>query len=351
MRKPVTMRTLAKELGLSLSAVSKALNDYPDIGPETKALVLEKAAELGYTPNNLARSLARKTSNFLGVVLRDVSSVYGEMFKSMSEVARRDGLHLMLYDTDNDPEVEKWCIRNLMDSMALGIVVTPVGEDVSYIEEMTRGRVPVVFLGGKATDPNVNYVCSDSFAGTEMAVRHLISLGHERIAMICDHKKSASRSAKIAAYEGLMAEIGQTPRIFFGSGEEKDIMASGYEQARRMIASGEEVSAVFAVKDKMAIGVIQALREAGVRVPEQMSVVGYDGIDAAALPMVGLTSVTQPRMEMAEAVIDILRRHAENPDLPPEHVRVTPKLCARTSSGAAEKTICGHMPQKELVKL
>ena len=118
-----------------------------------------------------------------------------------------------------------------------------------------------------------------------------------------------------------------------------------------MIASGEEVSAVFAVKDKMAIGVIQALREAGVRVPEQMSVVGYDGIDAAALPMVGLTSVTQPRMEMAEAVIDILRRHAENPDLPPEHVRVTPKLCARTSSGAAAKAFDGHMPQKELVKL
>ena len=351
MQKPVTMRTLAKELGLSLSAVSKALNDYPDIGPETKALVLSKAAELGYTPNLLARSLARKTSNFLGVVIRDSSSVYGEMFKSLSEVARRYDLHLILYDTNNDPTLEKWCIQNLIDSMAMGIVVTPVSEDVSCIVEMTRGRVPVVFLGGKVTDSSVSYVCSDSEAGTEMALSHLIQMGHERIAMICDHKKSASRSAKIAVYQRMMGRIGQPQRIWFGSEADGGIMASGYEQTKRMIAAGEEVSAIFAVKDKMAIGVIQALMEAGIHVPGQMSVVGYDGIDAAALPMVGLTSVTQPRMEMAEAVIDILCRHAENPDLPPEHVRVTPVLAVRTSSAVAERALFSRMTQKELVKL
>ena len=140
MRKPVTMRTLANELGLSLSAVSKALNDYPDIGPETKALVLRKAAELGYTPNILARSLARKTSDFVGVVIRDVSSIYGEMFKSMSAAARRSGLHLILYDTNNDPEIEGQCIRNLVDSMAMGIVVMPV-ESVHFLPSGSVYRI------------------------------------------------------------------------------------------------------------------------------------------------------------------------------------------------------------------
>ena len=115
MQKPVTMRMLAKELGLSLSAVSKALNDYPDIGPETKALVLNKAAELGYSPNILARNLARKTSDFVGVVIRDITSIYGEMFKSLNAAARQYGLHLILYDTDNDRAVEKQCIQNLID--------------------------------------------------------------------------------------------------------------------------------------------------------------------------------------------------------------------------------------------
>ena len=332
MQKPVTMRMLAKELGLSLSAVSKALNDYPDIGTETKTLVLSKAAELGYSPNILARNLARKTSNFVGVVIRDVSSIYGEMFKSLNEVARRCDLHLILYDTNNDTDVEKWCVQNLIDSMVMGLVVTPVSEDVSGIVEMARGRVPLVFLGGKVTDAAVNCVCSDSTAGTEMALRHLIAGGHRRIAMVCDHKKSSSRSSKLAVYRRLMGEIGEPERVFYSSEADGDIMQAGYCQGRRLLGSGEDVTAVFVVKDVMALGVIQALTEAGVKVPEQISVIGYDGIDAAALPMVHLTTVAQPRMEMAEKIIDILRRHAEDPDAAPEHYQAMPELVVRGSS-------------------
>ncbi len=332
MQKPVTMRMLAKELGLSLSAVSKALNDYPDIGTETKTLVLSKAAELGYSPNILARNLARKTSNFVGVVIRDVSSIYGEMFKSLNEVARRCDLHLILYDTNNDTDVEKWCVQNLIDSMVMGLVVTPVSEDVSGIVEMARGRVPLVFLGGKVTDAAVNCVCSDSTAGTEMALRYLIAGGHRRIAMVCDHKKSSSRSSKLAVYRRLMGEIGEPERVFYSSEADGDIMQAGYCQGRRLLGSGEDITAVFVVKDVMALGVIQALTEAGVKVPEQISVIGYDGIDAAALPMVHLTTVAQPRMEMAEKIIDILRRHAEDPDAAPEHYQAMPELVVRGSS-------------------
>ena len=332
MQKPVTMRMLAKELGLSLSAVSKALNDYPDIGTETKTLVLSKAAELGYSPNILARNLARKTSNFVGVVIRDVSSIYGEMFKSLNEVARRCDLHLILYDTNNDTDVEKWCVQNLIDSMVMGLVVTPVSEDVSGIVEMARGRVPLVFLGGKVTDAAVNCVCSDSTAGTEMALRYLIAGGHRRIAMVCDHKKSSSRSSKLAVYRRLMGEIGEPERVFYSSEADGDIMQAGYCQGRRLLGSGEDVTAVFVVRDVMALGVIQALTEAGVKVPEQISVIGYDGIDAAALPMVHLTTVAQPRMEMAEKIIDILRRHAEDPDAAPEHYQAMPELVVRGSS-------------------
>ncbi len=341
-RQPVTMQTLAKELGLSLSAVSKALNDYPDIGTETKKLVLCKAAELGYTPNILARSLARKSSNAVGVVLRDVSSVYGEMYKSLNEVARRYALHLILYDTNNDRAVEKWCIQNLIDSMAMGIVISPVSEDISEIREMTRGRVPVVFLGGKVTDASVNYVCSDSAAGTEAALGCLIEGGHRRIAMVCDSKKSGSRSSKVTVYRRMMSEIGEPAREFFTGGAEADPIRAGYLQGLRLLESGDDVTAVFAVKDMMALGVIQALTERGVQVPGHISVIGYDGINAAGLPMVSLTTVAQPRMEMAEKVIDILRRHADDADAPPEHYLALPELVIRSSSaptGAASRRI------------
>ena len=163
---------MAKELGLSESAVSKALNDYPDISPATKKLVREQAEALGYSPNLLARNLARKTTNFVGIVIRDVSSIYGEMYKSLTVAARHRGLHPILYDTGNDSGLEQESIRNLLDTKAMGIILVPVAEDPDMIRRKTRNKVPVVFLGSKVRSSEVNYVCTDTAAGTELALRH-----------------------------------------------------------------------------------------------------------------------------------------------------------------------------------
>ena len=334
MGRTVTIATLARELGLSQSAVSKALNDYPDIGPDTKKLVLSKAEEMGYSPNMMARNLAKKTSNFIGVVIRDVSSIYGEMFKSLNTVSWHHGLNLILYDTGNNLDTERRCIQNLIDTMAMGIIVAPVSEDVAQIRRMTRGRVPVVYLGGKVRVDSVNYVCTDSVSGTEIAMRHLIGLGHRKIVMLCDHKMSDSRSRKISTYRKLMAEVGEEGRILHSDGSAGDLTEAGYRLCRQMIDSGERFTAVFAVKDMLAIGALGALKDAGVRVPEEVSVVGYDGIDAAGLPLIGLTTVAQPRQEMAEAIMDILLRHAEEPSLAPEHFLAKPELMLRSSTRA-----------------
>ncbi len=333
MRKTVTLAALAKELGLSESAVSKALNDYPDISPETKKLVRGKADELGYSPNLLARNLAKKTSNFVGVVIRDVSSIYGEMFKSLNAVARRRGLHLILYDTNNDPLIERDCVQNLIDTMAMGIVVVPVSEDISGIRKMTKNRVPVVYLGGKVRTDSVNYVCSDSSAGTQTALRHLIGLGHRKIVMLCDHKVSNSRSRKTAMYRQMIREIGERERILISGGEE-DLTEAGCRLGRRLLSSGEEFTALFAVKDMLAVGALSALKEAGISVPGRVSVVGYDGTDASALPLIGLTTIAQPRMEMAEKILDILCRKAEDPSAAPEHYLARPELIIRGSTAS-----------------
>ena len=179
MKRTVTMAMLAKELGLSESAVSKALNDYPDIGSETKKLVREKAEEIGYTPNILARNLAKKTSNFVGVVIRDLASIYGEMFKSLSAAAAQYGLNLILYDTGNDRTTERECIRNLINTMAMGIVVVPVSEDIERIRRMTRGRVPVVYLGSKVRDDSVNYVSADGTVNDAYVKETYVDRGRE----------------------------------------------------------------------------------------------------------------------------------------------------------------------------
>ena len=340
MQKAVTIRTLARELGLSVSAVSKALNDYPDIGTETKALVHAKAQELGYTPNVLARNLAKKTSSFVGIVLRDSSSVYGECFKQLSEVAFRHDLNLILYDTSFSRTLERQCVKNLIDTMAMGVIVVPVSEDAAQIVKMTRDRLPVVFLGGRVRDNSCNYVCADSGRGAELALRHLIGLGHRRIALALDGKKSDSRSRKLDVYRRLMQELGEQPRVYYCGRKDTGLAEAGYQLGQRILAGGDGVTAIFAVKDQMAFGIIQAIRDAGLRVPEDISVVGYDGMNAAALPMIRLTTVACPRQPMSEMILRILLNHAENLQLPPEHEILEPELIVRGTTCEINRGAC-----------
>lgn len=333
MARTVTMKDVADALGLSLSAVSKSMNDYPDIGPETKALVQAKAAEMRYKPNLLARNLAKQTSSFVGVVIRDIDSIYGEMYKPLCDLARAKDMHLILYDTNNDRNVEKKCVQNLINTMARGIVIAPVSEDEAFLSNLTKDRIPVVFLGSKVTASSVNYVCSDFGSGARMALEHLIQLGHRRIAMICDYKISASRSKRLSVYRQVMHELGEKDRIFTSSENGMSNLEAGYQLGKQLLASNEGITAVFVVKDMMAIGVMQAIKEAGKRVPEDIAVIGCDGINAAALPMINLTSVAQPRLEMAEQILNILDRHAEDPSLPAEHYSAQPQLIIRNSTG------------------
>lgn len=333
MPRPVTIKTIARELGLSVSTVSKTLNNYDDINPQTKARVMEKVAELGYSPNMMARSLVTRTSSFVGVVLRDISTVYGEMFKALNAVARRHNLNLILYDTNRDPELEKACVQNLIDSMAMGIIVAPTSEDVSTICNMCECRMPVVFLGGRVADKQRNFVAADSLLGAETALDYLISLGHRNIALLCDSIDSASRNSKVRIYREKIHALGTQEHIFYEAEHTGDIIGAGYRLTKQLLSSGIDVSAVFVVKDIMAIGAIRAITEAGLRVPEDISVIGYDGIDSAALPMIELTTIAQPREEMAEQVIDILLRHVEEPSLPPEHAYIRPILIERKSCG------------------
>lgn len=331
MKGPVTIKTIAKELGLSVSAVSKALNDYSDINPETKARVAQKAGELGYSPNILARSLVKKTSNFVGVVIRDITTVYGEMFTALNNTARRNGINLILYDSGRDPEQERLCIQNLLDSMAMGIIIAPISSDVSNIRKMCKGRVPVVYMGGRVTDERENFVATDGDISTGIALNYLIGLGHRKIALISDWNGVNAGGGKVGAYRSKMQYLDLPELIYAEPGDNSDLVTLGYQQAKRAIESRQGITAMFAVKDMMAIGAMNAVKEAGLHVPDDISVIGSDGINASALPMVDLTTVSQPREEMAEEIIRILLRHAEDPSLPAEHYLVHPLLHERGS--------------------
>lgn len=310
MKRVVTLKTIAQELGLSLSAVSKALNNYPDINEETRKIVVNKALEMGYTPNLIARSLVKSTSNNIGVIVRDINTVYGELFKPLTAAARRLGLNLIVADSSRDPDIEMDYIRMMIESRVMGIIIAPVNGDFKRIDDFVFSRVPIVYLGNYVTDEGQNYVATDAVKGARLAMEYLYERGHRDIALISDIRETNSTKAKIAVYRSFMSEHRLAPALFVDDSGARTLIEAGACQAHRMLGRERSFSAAFVVKDLVAVGVMKALRDAQVSVPGDISIIGYDGSEVSANPMVDLTTVAPPKEEIAEHLIRILLTQA-----------------------------------------
>lgn len=306
MQKNVTIKTLAKELGLSLSAVSKALNDYPDISYETKKMVSDKAVELGYTPNLFAVNLVKNTSNSIGVILRDANTVYGEIIKPLSNVARRYNLNIILSDSNRDIEEENKCLQTMVESRVRAIIIAPVNNDYNRIRNMVADRVPIIFLGKAVADSCSCYVAVDSKAETLLAMNYLFEKGHRNIALIGDSRQSNSTKTKVATYAEFMKSHNLQPITFIDSIQTHSLIDSGYFETKKMLSEYKNISAVFAVKDDVAVGVLKALKEDEIRVPKDISVIGCDGSLVSGNPLIELTTVGWNAEEVSEGIISII---------------------------------------------
>lgn len=332
MQKLVTIKTIAKEMGLSLSAVSKALNDYPDINEDTKKSVVDKALELGYSPNLMARNLVKNTSNTIGVIVRDVSTIYGETFKYLGEKARENGQFLIMCDTQRNEELEIEYVKSMIESRVCGLVIVPTKSDIERIKSLVNLRVPVVYLGGRVTDENENFVAVDCNKGTLLAMDYLFGLGHRNIALLCDARKSFSTTAKVKTYREYMRSHGLQASVFMDDDDSKDLVSIGYELAQRAMNDAEQHSAFFCIKDLLAVGAMKAIKDRGFSIPEDYSVIGYDGSEISALPMIELTTIAQRKKDMADEVMNILGSQVRVwPDAVAQHRFVEPDLVVRKS--------------------
>lgn len=330
--KPLTIKTIAKELGLSLSAVSKALNNYPDISESTRKAVVQKAMELGYSPNMVARNLVKNTSNSIGVVVRDTSTIYGEMLKPISQAALKNNLTIVMGDSGRSTSMEMKHIRAMIDSRVMGLIIAPVGNDTTDIDMAVAGRFPVVYLGSHVSDNGKSFVTCDSAYGAKLAMDYLFSLGHRDIAFISDRNRGIATNVKLDVYRHEMNARHLNPAVFIDIEEEGGLTGAAYRQVSRLLDDRRRYTAVFAVKDMLAAVVMQALREKGVSVPEDISVIGYDGAEVAGYPMVNLTTIAQPKKEIAEKLIEVIARQYEsNGQIVPEHYFAKPELVVRKS--------------------
>lgn len=312
-KKSVTIKLIAKELGISVSSVCKAMNNYPDIGEATKNLVIEKALELGYSHSNYSRNvLYGRTSNSIGILVRDISAIYGEIFKPLAIEANKKNLNLIISDSNRIIETENRCLFSLIDSKIKGLIIAPINSDYQRIEDIINSRIPVVYLGNSVVDSKVNYVGTDVRKGTELALEYLYNLGHRKIALIGGNSQMNSSKVKIEAYQEFMRKHNLLPAVFSGNSTTHSLYETGYEQAKGMLSVSKDFTAVYVVRDAIAIGAMRAFKDMGIKVPEDISIIGHDGSSIAGNPLVELTTVSQPLDLIVRELIRIIVSQSEN---------------------------------------
>ena len=342
--KPVSLRALAEYLKLSPATVSVVINDSPAakaIPKHTKERVLAAARELDYRPNFFARSLSLKRGFMVGVLVPEISEGYAaSIMRGIEDELLRQGYFYFVASHRGQSDLIQEYPRMLVDRAVEGVILlnTPVVQTL---------RVPVVAISGHHRVPGVTNIAVDNKKATYAALEHLVALGHKRIGFFKGHRGSADTEYRwrgvLKAAAGLGIEV--RPELTVQLQQESpnpgpSVPEEGYESGKKLLEAGGQFTALFAFNDISAIGAMRAFRDAGLRVPEDVSVVGFDDIQAAAYLTPRLTTVRQPLRQMGEmAAKQLLMRISDGNGKAPQLISLAPELVVRESTGPVRDSV------------
>ena len=303
----VTMEDIAERAGVSINTVSRALNDKPDINDQTKEEILSIADELNYQPNRFAQGLRSSKTSTLGVIVADIMNpFFSALLKGVEKSAREEGYSIIVQDTDEKYENEQSAIQTTLAEQVDGLLITPVQTNQQTIIDLKQSGLPFVLLGRHFNDLDTHYVVTDDVAGASSAVEHLIDRGHDRIGIINGPTHISSSQERLRGYKQTMRERGieiEEEFIF----RDTVTMEEGYRTGKKMVSGTPRPTAVLCYSDFVAIGVIKAARDAGLKIPEDLAVVGYDDIFFSTCLEVPLTSVRIPKKKLGKRAFQVLQ--------------------------------------------
>ncbi|MEU6719286.1 LacI family DNA-binding transcriptional regulator [Nonomuraea sp. NPDC046802] len=324
------MADVAKEAGVSHQTVSRVLNDHPNVRADTRARVEAAITRLGYRRNLVARALATKRSRTLGVVSFDTtlygpaSTIYG-----IEQAARTAGYFVSIVSLKS---IDAAGVRDAIDYLAEQgvdgvVVVAPQRSAARALESLPPG-IPAVAVEGTSHEPGVSVVCIDQVEGAKRATRHLLEQGHETVWHVSGPSDWLETEGRLEGWRAALQEAGRpVPEPLAGDWSPR----AGYE-AGKSLAALDGVTAVFAGNDQMALGVLRALSEAGVRVPGQISVVGFDDIPESEFFSPPLTTVRQDFDVVGRYCIEVLLRQIDAGPASHERLVVKPGFVVRSST-------------------
>lgn len=331
----MTITAVARRAGVSIATVSRVINGSSKVSPRTADQVREAIQALGFYPDTNARALGSGRSSLYGLIISDITNpFFPELVKAFEDIAVAHGQEVLIANTDYDPRRMEHCVSRMLQRKVDGVAIMTSEMDERLVEVFSHRRVPLVFLDTTAPGSFSN-IRIDYDAGVALAMEHLTGLGHKRIAFITGPLWLHSARIRKQAFEaGLQHRAIHLPEAMIQSGNHR--ADGGFAAMERILAVSPAPTAVFCSNDLTAIGAMGAIGKHGLRIPGDISVIGYDDILLSAYTQPALTTLRISRTEIAATAFRSLfqeRGHAP-PQPAPDHTHVlTPELITRDSTG------------------
>jgi LacI family transcriptional regulator/LacI family repressor for deo operon, udp, cdd, tsx, nupC, and nupG len=348
MRRSISIEDIAQAAGVSHATVSRALRGSPRISAPMREQVQRLAREMGYTPNAVAQSLKGQRTHTVGLVVTSISDpFYGRLTRGVDEGARQGHVDVFLGVSYNNGDEEMAVIESFRRRRVDGIITASSRLSDEQLERLARTGMPVVLVNRQSegtpsaarSGPSLHAVQVDNYGGGLQVMRHLTGLGHDKIAYLGAANRPVANRERLRAYREAMREAELTPReewVRQGPADRKSY-ADDVEDGQRLMAEAlrEGITAAFCFNDMHAVGALMACREAGVRVPQEVSIAGFDDVDLAQYVTPPLTSAHQPKLRLGQLAIEMLLKLMN--DEPAEDACVGVELVIRESTGPAGK--------------
>ena len=331
----VTIRDVARAAGVSTATAARALGGYGHASPAARRKVSESARQLGYRPNVVARALVSRATTTVGLVVGDIENpFFAAAARGLADVMDAHGYTVLLANADEDAGRERRAVDALRARQVDGMVVVPApGASPEHLAELVTAGVPLVLLDRAVVGVAADSVLVRNVAGARAAVAHLAGLGHRRIGVVSDSPEITSSAERIQGYRQALraAGIAPEPGLISIGGPTRD---DGEAAALRLLDRADRPTAVFTANNFMTVGALRAARSLGLRIPDDVALVGFDDLDWTTLVQPPVTVVRQPVADLGRVAGERLLRRLEGDAGPPNRIRLDANLIVRGSCGA-----------------
>jgi DNA-binding LacI/PurR family transcriptional regulator len=341
----MNIETVAARAKVSIATVSRVINGTAPVTPKTAERVREAIEALGFYPNTNARALGTGRSDLFGLIISDITNPYfPEIVKAFEDIAVEHGQEVLTANTDYDPARTKTCIIRMLQRKVDGVAIMTSELDESIIASFSSRNIPMIFMDTATKDKSVNVVSVDYASGIYQAMQHLFDFGHERIAFISGPLTLNSARVRAKAFvKSLRAHGFKGGKPWMEEGDHR--VEGGHSAMKKLLQGKERPTAVLTSNDLTAIGAMGAIHEYGLRIPEDISVVGFDNIELSAYTQPALTTVHVPRRELASTAFRSLFEGLSSTNKSPqrrEHI-IQPTLLIRSSTAQAPIQLDGAL--------